>query len=109
MNPSALNTQGRRKQESKQSEETGYERLVLEKKKITDRLKIEVRSKTQVMIRNLWLGNSVKEAIDARRVHHQLMPNTLEYEYGMLNIKLPGNQSYHHVCCPSYVGFSQLL
>ena len=40
------------------------------------------------MIRNLWLGDSIKEAIDAKRVHHQLVPNILEYEYGMLNVSI---------------------
>jgi uncharacterized membrane protein len=29
---------------------------------------------TQVVLRVLFLGDTVKEAIDARRFHHQLMP-----------------------------------
>lgn len=28
----------------------------------------------------LWMGKNVKEAIDDRRIHHQLLPNSIEYE-----------------------------
>lgn len=34
------------------------------------------------MIRNLWLGEDIKEAIDSPRFHHQLIPMTLNYEKG---------------------------
>jgi hypothetical protein len=36
----------------------------------------------------LWLGDSVKKAIDAGRIHHQLIPNTLQYENGLLKVSL---------------------
>jgi gamma-glutamyltranspeptidase/glutathione hydrolase/leukotriene-C4 hydrolase len=33
-----------------------------------------------VALRTLWLNETIKEAIDARRVHHQLYPMALQYE-----------------------------
>jgi len=33
-----------------------------------------------VALRTLWLNETIKEAIDARRVHHQLYPMVLQYE-----------------------------
>lgn len=38
----------------------------------------------QILIRVLWLKQNIKEAIDAPRFHHQLLPNVLEYEFGLL-------------------------
>lgn len=32
------------------------------------------------MIRNLWFGETIKEAIDSMRIHHQLFPMTFQYE-----------------------------
>ena len=60
------------------------------------------------MIHNLWLGDSIKKAIDARRIHHQFSPNILEYEYGMLKVSIiliflksekisKGNRHFCHV------------
>ncbi|XP_055915484.1 glutathione hydrolase 1 proenzyme-like [Eupeodes corollae] len=37
-----------------------------------------------ILVRILWLGYDIKQAIDAPRFHHQLIPNFLEYEFGML-------------------------
>ncbi|XP_057374003.1 glutathione hydrolase 1 proenzyme-like [Daphnia carinata] len=34
------------------------------------------------IIRNLWFGETIKEAIDSKRMHHQLFPMSLEYEKG---------------------------
>jgi hypothetical protein len=31
-------------------------------------------------MRNLWLGQTIKEAIDGRRIHHQLAPMHVSYE-----------------------------
>ncbi|XP_076359107.1 scoloptoxin SSD14-like [Tachypleus tridentatus] len=45
---------------------------------------------TQVLIRSMWLGNSIKEAIDALRIHHQLYPNTVFYEKHFPQIYLDG-------------------
>ncbi len=36
----------------------------------------------KAMIRNLWFGEDIKEAIDSPRFHHQLFPMTLNYEEG---------------------------
>merc|ERR1712071_710059 len=33
-----------------------------------------------VMIRNLWFGETIKEAIDSPRFHHQLYPMKFSYE-----------------------------
>nr|XP_014094090.1 glutathione hydrolase 1 proenzyme isoform X1 [Bactrocera oleae] len=37
-----------------------------------------------ILVRILWLEQNIKQAIDAPRFHHQLEPNMLEYEYGIL-------------------------
>merc|ERR1719300_678707 len=34
----------------------------------------------QAIVNNQFLGNNLKEAIDRRRVHHQLMPMDVSYE-----------------------------
>lgn len=34
----------------------------------------------EVMARVLWFNQDIKEAIDAPRFHHQLVPNILQYE-----------------------------
>ncbi|XP_057373381.2 scoloptoxin SSD14-like [Daphnia carinata] len=39
-------------------------------------------STVYAMIRNLWFGEDIKEAIDSPRFHHQLFPMTLNYEEG---------------------------
>lgn len=36
---------------------------------------------------NLWFGNNIKEAIDKRRIHHQLLPMELEIEEGFNPVK----------------------
>ncbi|XP_046836284.1 scoloptoxin SSD14-like isoform X1 [Vespa crabro] len=38
---------------------------------------------SQVIAKILWMGNTVKEAIDAPRIHHQLFPGEVAYEYGI--------------------------
>ena len=35
-----------------------------------------------MIIRTLWFGETIKEAIDARRMHHQLFPMAFQYEDG---------------------------
>ncbi|XP_064460911.1 scoloptoxin SSD14-like isoform X2 [Ornithodoros turicata] len=35
-----------------------------------------------VAMRNLWQGDTIKEAIDFPRIHHQLIPNNLDVERG---------------------------
>lgn len=55
------------------------------------------------IVRTLWLGQNIKEAVDSPRFHHQLVPNVLEYEYGTLDQVVKGleaighkTQRYHH-------------
>lgn len=36
----------------------------------------------QTIVRHLWFGESLKEAIDRPRVHHQLHPMKFQYELG---------------------------
>lgn len=38
------------------------------------------------IIKIFWLGQNIKEAVDAPRIHHQLIPNVVEYEYGIMNV-----------------------
>lgn len=42
----------------------------------------------QVTMRNLWFNHSIKEAIDAPRLHHQIYPMELGYEFGTLDVNL---------------------
>ena len=35
----------------------------------------------------LYLGQSVKEAVDSRRLHHQLIPMELKYEDGVTKVR----------------------
>ncbi|CAG7822031.1 unnamed protein product [Allacma fusca] len=37
-----------------------------------------------VSLRNIWFNETIKEAIDSRRIHHQLAPMEAEYEYGFI-------------------------
>ena len=37
----------------------------------------------QVILRNLWLEEDIKSSIDARRIHHQLLPMEVEVEKGV--------------------------
>ena len=34
------------------------------------------------LIRNVWFGETIKEAVDSRRMHHQLFPMQLQFEKG---------------------------
>lgn len=40
------------------------------------------------MARSLWFEQNIKEAVDAPRIHHQLQPMILEYEYGNTQVKI---------------------
>lgn len=42
----------------------------------------------QALVRLLWLREDVKQAIDSPRLHHQLYPMLLEYEYGNLDSQI---------------------
>ncbi|XP_050298141.1 scoloptoxin SSD14-like isoform X2 [Anthonomus grandis grandis] len=48
------------------------------------------------IIRSLWFGENIKEAVDAPRIHHQLYPMNVFYEYGVLQQVLDGLKSLGH-------------
>jgi len=50
----------------------------------------------QVLLRLLFLGEDAKEAVDARRLHHQLLPMKLKYEYGTTRNIVEGLKKYGH-------------
>ncbi|XP_012285801.1 glutathione hydrolase 1 proenzyme [Orussus abietinus] len=49
-----------------------------------------------VIARYLWMNNSLKEAVDASRIHHQLFPMKLLYEYGVPNAIIDGLRKLDH-------------
>ncbi|KAL7294184.1 hypothetical protein TKK_0012205 [Trichogramma kaykai] len=49
-----------------------------------------------VIARYLWLGNTIKEAVDAPRIHHQLYPMQLFYEYGVPKAIVEGLKAIGH-------------
>ncbi|XP_030379577.1 glutathione hydrolase 1 proenzyme [Scaptodrosophila lebanonensis] len=57
-----------------------------------------ISSLVPVLIRTLWQQVNIKGAIDAYRVHHQMLPNVLEYEYGLLQSHLVELESKGHQC-----------
>jgi len=50
----------------------------------------------QVLFRMLYLGQSVKEAVDSRRLHHQLIPMELKYEDGVTKWMVSGLEKFGH-------------
>ncbi|XP_008543580.1 glutathione hydrolase 1 proenzyme [Microplitis demolitor] len=57
--------------------------------------------------RILWMGNTIKEAIDASRIHHQLLPMTLSYESGISKSVIKGLKDLGHtVSQDSYQAYS---
>ncbi|KAH8304505.1 hypothetical protein KR059_011390 [Drosophila kikkawai] len=51
-----------------------------------------------LLVRNLWQGASIKAAIDASRLHHQMLPNVLFYEYGLVQDQVKDLQAKGHRC-----------
>ncbi|XP_059483997.1 scoloptoxin SSD14 isoform X4 [Neocloeon triangulifer] len=49
-----------------------------------------------VTMRHLWFGESIKEAVDAPRIHHQLFPMELSYEYGITHQVIDGLEKLGH-------------
>ncbi|XP_011495084.1 PREDICTED: gamma-glutamyltranspeptidase 1-like [Ceratosolen solmsi marchali] len=49
-----------------------------------------------VIARHLWMGNSIKEAVDAPRIHHQLIPMEVSYEYGVPKSVIDGLKALGH-------------
>ncbi|EFN85474.1 Gamma-glutamyltranspeptidase 1 [Harpegnathos saltator] len=50
----------------------------------------------QVIAKILWMGQTVKEAVDAARIHHQLSPTRLDYEYGVPKQVIDGLKRLGH-------------
>ncbi|XP_037920418.1 glutathione hydrolase 1 proenzyme-like isoform X3 [Hermetia illucens] len=49
-----------------------------------------------VIMRVLWFDQDIKQAIDAPRIHHQLVPNEIEYEFGNLQQIIGGLEEKGH-------------
>ncbi|KAF5277188.1 hypothetical protein FQR65_LT03894 [Abscondita terminalis] len=49
-----------------------------------------------VIMRNLWFKQNIKEAVDAPRIHHQLYPMHISYEYGNLQQIITGLEHKGH-------------
>lgn len=47
-------------------------------------------------LRQLWLGDNIKAAIDSSRVHDQLFPENVVYEAGFPEEILTGLRERHH-------------
>ncbi|GLG96418.1 uncharacterized protein GBIM_03406 [Gryllus bimaculatus] len=58
------------------------------------------------IITNLWFNTTVKESVDARRLHHQLFPMSVQYEEGFDANVIRSLQSFGHVMEPYEVGSS---
>ncbi|XP_055373654.1 glutathione hydrolase 1 proenzyme-like isoform X2 [Condylostylus longicornis] len=50
----------------------------------------------QIIVRVLWFEQDIKQAIDAPRIHHQLYPNVVEYELGVLQSVIDGLEKLGH-------------
>ena len=60
----------------------------------------------QVLYRMLYLGQSVKQAVDARRLHHQLIPMEILYEEGVTQWMVDGLEKIGHKTRKSSLGGS---
>lgn len=65
-------------------------------------------SVASVGIRHLYFGEDIKTAIDSRRLHHQFLPNTINYEPGFDNDMLQSLIDRGHVAKP-IVGRSSVV
>lgn len=52
---------------------------------------------SQITAKILWMGQTVKEAMDSARIHHQLFPPKLLYEYGIPKQMVDGLKRLGHV------------
>ncbi|XP_076654629.1 scoloptoxin SSD14 isoform X2 [Halictus rubicundus] len=51
---------------------------------------------SQIVAKILWMGQTVKQAIDAPRIHHQLYPPEIAYEYGIQKQVIDGLKKIGH-------------
>lgn len=65
-----------------------------------------ITSVAQVIYRMVYMGQSVKEAVDARRLHHQLVPMRIVYEEGVTRWLVDGLRAVGHEVSKSRVGGS---
>ncbi|CAH2048696.1 unnamed protein product, partial [Iphiclides podalirius] len=49
-----------------------------------------------VIIRKLWFGQTVKQAVDEPRLYHQLLPMRIDYEYGVTTDVIKGLEAKGH-------------
>ncbi|XP_061163773.1 glutathione hydrolase 1 proenzyme-like [Saccostrea echinata] len=54
----------------------------------------------------LWFGDNIKEAIDARRLHHQLIPQIVYHEPDFPKFYIDGLQDKHHNVTQDAIGSS---
>ncbi|XP_071121764.1 glutathione hydrolase 1 proenzyme-like [Mytilus edulis] len=50
----------------------------------------------QIAVRNLWMGQDIEDAVREKRLHHQLDPNFLVYEFGYPQDVLEELKKYGH-------------
>ncbi|XP_053988692.1 scoloptoxin SSD14-like isoform X1 [Hylaeus volcanicus] len=51
---------------------------------------------SQIAAKIMWMGQTVKEAVDAPRIHHQLFPKEVAYEYGIPKQVIDGLKKIGH-------------
>ncbi|KZC10657.1 Gamma-glutamyltranspeptidase 1, partial [Dufourea novaeangliae] len=51
---------------------------------------------SQIVAKIIWMGQTVKEAMDAPRIHHQLYPPEIFYEYGVQKQVIDGLKKIGH-------------
>ncbi|XP_072764800.1 scoloptoxin SSD14 isoform X2 [Anoplolepis gracilipes] len=51
---------------------------------------------SQVTAKILWMNQTVKEAVDSARIHHQLFPSNVAYEYGVPKQVIDGLKRLGH-------------
>ncbi|XP_017063699.1 glutathione hydrolase 1 proenzyme [Drosophila eugracilis] len=57
-----------------------------------------ISSLAPLLVRILWQRANIKTAIDANRIHHQMLPNVLLYEYGLLQSYVKSLEDKGHRC-----------
>ncbi|KAL3273289.1 hypothetical protein HHI36_014743 [Cryptolaemus montrouzieri] len=53
-------------------------------------------SVAEVIMRTLWFGENLKQAVDAPRIYHQLYPMKVEYDYGITQNIIEGLEKLGH-------------